>query len=92
MTSRPLIGLATASALLCLTIAGCGGPGDGGSTTCGDFTSMSGDDQKQVIKDYLSEKGDSDAGSLKVGATRLSALAYCKTVGSDSSPISGIGG
>lgn len=74
-------------------LVGCGGsPGNGGDTTCGDFLGMDKSDQTSVIKDFLKSKGKSDASNFEVGANRLSAVAYCKTAGSDSSPIKNIDG
>jgi acid stress chaperone HdeA len=75
-----------------MTVSACGSPGDGGETACGDFNGMSSSDQSSVIKDFLSEKGKSDPSNFEVGATRMSAIAYCKTAGSDSSPIKNIDG
>lgn len=75
-----------------LTLSACGSGGAGGDTTCGDYKEMSKSDQTQVIKDFFAEKGKDGASNFEIGATRLSAVAFCKTAGSDSSLIREIDG
>jgi len=72
-----------------LALAACGSTNAGGATSCGDFTRMSSDDQKSVIATMLDDQGSSTSNG-NISLTQLSAVAYCATVGSDSSPISNI--
>lgn len=69
----------------------CGEGLRGGDTTCGEFRSMSKSDQTRVIKDF-GRKGESDVSNFEIGRNRLSAKAFCNTVGSDSSKIREIDG
>lgn len=77
---------------LVVALTACGSPGAGGDTSCGEFREMSQSDQTAVIKDFLSAKGKSDPSNFEITANRLSAVAYCETAGSDSSPIKDIDG
>lgn len=92
MKRRNVINSVFAAVGLCLLVACGGSPGAGGDTSCGDFKELSSSDQSEVIKDFLSSKGKSDPSNFEVSATRVSAVAYCKTAGSDTSPIRGIDG
>ncbi|MHA3684075.1 hypothetical protein ACXR2T_09265 [Leucobacter sp. HY1910] len=81
------------AAALGLTLAGCSGSAvGGGDTTCSEYLAMGSDDQKQVIRNFQNEKGDSDPANGKVILFQQSAKLYCSTVGSDSDPIRNIDG
>ena len=62
-----------------------------GDTTCKDFKSQDTSKQNSEITEMLkNQHGGKEPSSMEVSATRLSALAFCKTVGHDSSKISDI--
>lgn len=59
----------------------------GGDTTCADFNKMDGQQQTDVIKQMLKEDKGKDVSNLEAGATKISAKAFCATLGKDSSKI-----
>ena len=83
---------ALAGILLVMTLSGCGAGLGGGNTTCGDYLQLSASDQKQVIRNFFEEKGNSDPSGGEVLLSQQSAKLYCNTVGSESDPISNIDG
>ena len=84
--------IALALAAIAVSVAGCGGGSKGGATPCGDYLKMDNAGQEKVIRDFMSEKGDTDPDNGMVALSKGSAIAYCNTVGSDSDPISNIDG
>ncbi|MBV7363306.1 hypothetical protein KRX54_02500 [Actinomycetaceae bacterium TAE3-ERU4] len=91
MKRSPLAALMVA-VIACSGLAGCGSSNAGSKTTCGDFVKMSAKEQKEVMRSYLEEKGESNPSNGKVALVRLSAKAFCATAGSDSSTIGEIDG
>ncbi len=85
---------AAGSIMLAATLSGCGGGsvGSGGNTTCGEFLSLSADNQKQVIRDFLKEQGNSNPSGGQVLLYQASATLYCSTLGTSSDPIRNING
>lgn len=74
-----------------LVVAACSGTNLGGETTCGNFNKMDTTDQTAAVTEMLKQqKGGKEPSNLNVGATRLSAQAFCKTLGRDSSKIKDI--
>lgn len=59
----------------------------GGDTTCADFNKMSGQGQTDVIKQMLKDEKGTEVSNLEIGATKMSAKAFCSTLGKDSSKI-----
>lgn len=84
---------AVAAVMAAAALAGCSGTSTskGGDTTCGEFKAMSSQDQKEVIKALLSEKGGEPSNG-EILITTGSAKLFCATVGSDSSKIREING
>lgn len=72
-----------------VTLVGCGAANQGGATPCKAYVAMSSSDQANVIKKYLADKGKSPSNG-EITLNRLSAVAFCKTMGHDSDPISKI--
>lgn len=80
-------------AALGLALSGCAGHvGNGGDTPCGDYLELDSGDQKQVIEDFFSEKGNDDPSGGEVMLSQQSAKLYCNTLGSASDPIRNIDG
>ncbi len=61
-------------------------PGTGGSTTCADFKTFTKSQQEAAITAMLKEEGK-PATKSEITANRLSAVAFCKVSGKDSSVI-----
>lgn len=90
--STPIRMLAVA-ACAAAVLTGCGASSKGGDTTCAEFNKLDSDGQHAAIKKMLEDQnGKSDPSNLEVEGTRLSASAFCKTLGKDSSKISQIDG
>ncbi|MBS9535720.1 hypothetical protein KIH27_19215 [Mycobacterium sp. M1] len=70
-------------------LAGCSS-NKGGDTTCADFNKMDGQGQTDVIKQMLKDEKGKEVSNLEVGATKMSARAFCKTMGKDSSKVKDI--
>lgn len=79
-----------AAVVMLVGVTGCGSTNLGGETTCKDYLAMSGDEQREVIKKYFSDKGRDSVPNGELLLTRASAVGYCKTMGSDDSPIKNI--
>ncbi len=60
----------------------------GGDTKCKDFTTQDEKKQNDEVSKMLKDKGGADPTNLEISATRLSAMAYCQTVGKPDSNIS----
>lgn len=60
----------------------------GGDTRCKDFTAQDEKKQNDELAKMLKDKNGSEPSSLEISATRLSALAYCRTIGKPDSTIS----
>lgn len=77
---------------LCLVFlaAGCSAGRKGGDTTCAEFNKLNKNDQSAAISQMLKDQDGKEASNLEVAATRLSASAFCKTLGRDSSRIKDI--
>lgn len=67
-------------------LAGCSSA-KGGDTTCAEFNKMNGQEQTDVIKQMLKDDKGKEVSNLEIGATKMSAKAFCKTLGKDSSKI-----
>lgn len=81
-------------AALCagVTLVGCSAvtANKGGDTSCGEFKKMEVDDQADVISKMLKDDKGKEASNLEVSATRISAVAFCNTLGTDSSKVKDI--
>ena len=77
---------------MALSVAGCGGGGKGGATTCGEYLEMSDADQEKVIRQFIKEKGDDDPPRGEVALGQLGALTHCNTIGRSSDPVRDIDG
>ncbi|MFS4488423.1 hypothetical protein [Dietzia kunjamensis] len=62
-------------------------PNKGGDTTCGDYTEMAPEDQREVITTFLDEKGQSDPAGMEVTLNQEAAKLYCSALGQTSDPI-----
>jgi acid stress chaperone HdeA len=74
-----------------LTLGGCSASqviNTGGDTRCKDFTAQDEKKQNEEISKMLKDKSGAEPNNLQITATRLSALTYCQTVGSQDSKIS----
>ena len=60
----------------------------GGDTKCKDFTAQDDTKQNDEISKMLKDKSGTDPNNIEITATRLSALTYCQTVGTQDSKIS----
>lgn len=87
--SRILVALTLVPLLL---LGACGSGNAGGDTTCGDYLTMNSSGQDEVIRTWLEDKGDADPAGGTVALNKLSAVAFCNTVGRASDPISSIDG
>jgi len=83
--------LAPFAAVAALSALGACGANAGGDTTCGDYVAASGSERTAIIKSFLESKGE-DPSNGAILLTKGSALAYCKTAGSNSDPISNVDG
>jgi acid stress chaperone HdeA len=85
-----LIALATI-ATATVVIGGCSASqitNTGGDTRCKDFTAQDEKKQNEEISKMLKDNSGAEPNHLQITATRLSALTYCQTVGSQESKIS----
>jgi acid stress chaperone HdeA len=82
--------IAVVAAVCASTAMLLGGCNDGGKTTCKDFNAMNHKDQGEAVGKMLKDEKGKEAANLEITATRLSAAAFCKTAGKDSSTISDI--
>ena len=60
----------------------------GGDTKCKDFTTQDEKKQNDEVGKMLKDKSGTDPSNLEISATRLSAMAYCQTVGKPDTKIS----
>jgi acid stress chaperone HdeA len=60
----------------------------GGDTKCKDFTAQDEKKQNDEVSKMLKDKSGTDPNNIEISATRLSALTYCQTVGTQDSKIS----
>ena len=80
-----------AIAISALLIGGCSASqviNTGGDTKCKDFTTQDEKKQSDEVSKMLKDKSGADPSTLEISATRLSAMAYCQTVGKPDSKIS----
>ena len=85
---RPTLATITVAALL---FSGCSASeviNTGGDTKCKDFTTQDEKKQNDEISKMLKDKSGTDPNNIEISATRLSALTYCQTVGTQDSKIS----
>lgn len=68
-------------------LAGCSAGNAGGDTSCGDFNKLDSKKQTDVITKMLKDEHGKEPSNLEVAGTRLSAAAFCKTLGKDSSKV-----
>lgn len=83
---------AATAVVLAVLLSGCGAGNAGGDTTCESYLEMNVDEQTDVVRAWLKDKGDPEANGSTVTINRLSALAFCNTMGRPSDPISRIDG
>ena len=60
----------------------------GGDTKCKEFTAQDEKKQNDEISKMLKDKSGAEPNNLEISATRLSALTYCQTLGTEDSKIS----
>lgn len=60
----------------------------GGDTRCKDFVTQDQNKQNEEISKMLKDKSGAEPNNLEITATRLSAVTYCRTVGTPDSKIS----
>ncbi|MEO6794560.1 MAG: hypothetical protein ABI253_01945 [Mycobacterium sp.] len=85
---RVVKGLAIAGAALVLSVGGCSNViNTGGDTTCKDFLTQDEAKQNDEVSKMLKDEGKKDPSGLELTAARTAALAYCKTLGNESSTI-----
>lgn len=74
-------------------VAGCSGSSanNGGDTSCADFLEMNGSEQTEVITKFMEDEGR-DLSGANVNLHKLSAIAFCNTVGMPDSKIREIDG
>lgn len=80
-----------ALAIAALMFSGCSASqiiNTGGDTKCKDFTTQDEKKQNEEVSKMLKDKNGAEPNNLEVSATRMSALAYCQTVGKPDSKIS----
>ena len=79
-----------AAVMVVVSLTACSGP-RGGDTTCGEYLTMSSDDQYEAVKDLLSEKGKNPSKAM-IQLSVSSAKLFCVTAGDDQSKIREING
>ncbi|MCV7398774.1 hypothetical protein H7K24_01205 [Mycobacterium fragae] len=80
-----------ALAIAALMFSGCSASqiiNTGGDTKCKDFITQDEKKQNEEVSKMLKDKNGAEPNNLEVSATRMSALAYCQTVGKPDSKIS----
>ena len=83
--------VAAAIATAALLLSGCSASqiiNTGGDTKCKDFTTQDEKKQDQEISKMLKDKSGAEPSNLEITATRVSASAYCQTIGKPDSKIS----
>jgi acid stress chaperone HdeA len=83
--------VAAAVAIAALLLSGCSASqiiNTGGDTKCKDFTAQDEKKQDQEISKMLKDKSGAEPSNLEITATRVSASAYCQTIGKPDSKIS----
>jgi acid stress chaperone HdeA len=81
--------LVTTSVVAAVLLSGCSS-NDGGATKCKDFNTQDQKEQTSAVAAMLKEEKGKDASNFEISATRLSALAFCKSVAKQDSTISDI--
>ena len=83
--------VAAAVAIAALLLSDCSASqiiNTGGDTKCKDFTAQDEKKQDQEISKMLKDKSGAEPSNLEITATRVSASAYCQTIGKPDSKIS----
>ena len=83
--------VAAAIATAALLLSGCSASqiiNTGGDTKCKDFTTQDEKKQNSEISKMLKDKSGTEPSNLEISATRISASAYCQTVGKPDTKIS----
>ena len=77
-----------AAVMVVVSLTACSGSTrtKGGDTTCGEYLTMSSDDQYEAVKDLLSEKGKTPSKAM-IQLSVSSAKLFCVTAGDDQSKI-----
>lgn len=86
-------GMAAAALLAVATfvLSGCSSVvNEGGNTTCKEFKGQDEAKQNSEIVKMLKDRNGKEPNNLEITATRVSAKAFCETLGKDSSKISDI--
>ncbi|EID10880.1 hypothetical protein MXEN_17053 [Mycobacterium xenopi RIVM700367] len=85
-------GIAPATiAIAALLFSGCSASqviNTGGDTKCKDFTTQDEKKQNEEVSKMLKDKNGTEPNNIEISATRLSALTYCRTAGTQDSKIS----
>ncbi len=84
-------GFVVATLVVAMGLTGCSAANKGGDTTCKEFVGMAQDAQVAVLKKHYEDKGRTPSNG-ELTLARMSAGLYCKTAGTDSSPIKNIDG
>ena len=83
--------VAAAIAIAALLLSGCSASqiiNTGGDTKCSDFKTQDEKKQDSEVSKMLKDKSGAEPNNLEVSATRVSAVAYCSTIGTPDSKIS----
>lgn len=81
-----LTALAAGAVAVAALVTGCSSGNSGGDTTCKTYLGQSGDEQTETVRAMLKEQDQSTNG-LNVNAAKLSATAYCNTIGEPDSKL-----
>ena len=83
--------VAATIATAALLLSGCSASqiiNTGGDTKCKDFTTQDEKKQNDEVSKMLKDKSGAEPSNLEISATRISASAYCQTVGKPDTKIS----
>ena len=78
--------LATTGLAAAMLFSGCS-TNSGGDTTCKEFNTADEATQNSAVSEMLKDEKGTDPSNLEITASRVSALAYCKTVGKEDTKI-----
>ena len=80
-------GMLVSGVIAGLVLVGCSPAVQGGDTKCKDFVGADEKTQNQAVNKMIKDRKGADPTSLEVTGTRVSALAWCQSLGSQDAPI-----